>query len=119
MRKACLLAMVFLVVLAASPFTGASPAPAGCVLSGIVLNAQGTPVTGAQIFWQNSDGTKPRASKTDEYGRFRMTKLPAGLYDLRAEANGMWSDWAHNVPVRGGREARVTLQLARTAPPAR
>ena len=118
MRKTYLLAIFFLVVLALSPFAAAGPAPAGGVLSGIVLSAQGAPVTRAQVFWQNSDGTKPRASYSDANGRFRMAKLPAGLYDLRAEAHGMWSEWAHNVLVREGREASITLQLARATPPA-
>jgi Carboxypeptidase regulatory-like domain len=85
-------------------------------LNGTVVNAKGTPVA-ALVFWQAADGTGPHALRTDAQGRFHITRLRGGLYDLRAEARGRWSEWEHNVVVRPGGHARVTLHLVRTSPP--
>jgi hypothetical protein len=48
---------------------------------------------------------------TDVNGRFQVTGVRPGLYELRAETAEMWSDWQHNVLVRTGAEASVTLRL--------
>jgi hypothetical protein len=90
--------------------------PVDGVLGGIVLNAKGAPVNAAEIFWQTADGKAPHAARTDAAGRFRIPKLRQGLYDVRAEAAGMTSEWAHNVVVRPGGEASVTLRLSRPSP---
>ncbi len=86
-------------------------------LDGIVLNAKGAPVASAQVFRQDADGTAPHAMHADANGHFHMAPLPPGLYELRAQAGGMWSDWAHNVLVRPGADANVTLRLVRMKPP--
>lgn len=91
-------------------------APVDGVLGGVVLNAKGAPVNAAEIFWQTADGKAPHAARTDAAGRFRIPKLRQGLYDVRAEAAGMTSEWQHNVVVRPGGEASVTLRLSRRIP---
>lgn len=91
-------------------------APVDGVLGGIVLNAKGAPVSAAEILWQTADGKAPHAARTDAAGRFRIAKLRQGLYDVRAEAAGMTSEWQHNVVVRPGGEASVTLRLSRRIP---
>ncbi|HEY2645443.1 MAG TPA: carboxypeptidase regulatory-like domain-containing protein [Candidatus Acidoferrales bacterium] len=87
-------------------------------LGGEVVNAKGAPVAGAQILWQVADGETPHVLHSDAHGRFRIEPLHAGLYTLRASSNGTWSEWEHNVLVRPGGDANVTLRLAFTAPPA-
>ena len=86
------------------------------VLGGIVLNAKGAPVNAAEILWQSADGTAPHATRTDASGRFRIAKVRQGLYDVRAQAAGMTSEWEHNVVVRPGGEASVTLRLSHRIP---
>ena len=93
----------------------AEPAPG--VLQGTVLSARGKPVASARVFVQRADGTAPRAVKTDAQGHFRTPALNTGLYDVRAEAAGNWSAWAHNVVLKSGQEPKLTLRLVRTAPP--
>lgn len=88
------------------------------VLEGTVINLQGSPVGAAEVFLQGSDGTSPHILHTDSQGEFRMPSLRAGLYDLRAESAGMWSEWEHNVMLRPGGHATVTLRLLRMTPPA-
>ncbi len=86
-------------------------------LTGEVLNAQGTPVAGAQILWQTADGGKPHALHCDANGRFRITSLSSGLYELRASKGSVSSDWAHNLLVKPGADTNVTLHLTLTTPP--
>jgi hypothetical protein len=88
------------------------------VLSGTVLGPTGKAVSAARVFLQVSDGSHPHTTKTDARGHFRFSELRQGNYDVRAQAEGQWSDWEHNVLVRSGRETRVTLRLLLKQPPA-
>jgi hypothetical protein len=83
------------------------------ILGGIVLNSKSAPVAAAQVFWQTADGKTPHAVRTDANGHFRVAGLREGLYDLRAQASGMSSEWQHNIFVRGGAAAALTLRLSR------
>src|SRR5262245_54486912 len=80
-------------------------------LEGWVRSANGTPAANAQVVWQSADGTKPHALRTDSKGYFRISRLRPGLYDLRATLKGESSEWAHNILVRPGSGAEVTVQL--------
>ena len=86
--------------------------PSDGVLTGVVVNGRGAPVSHADVFWQGADGQAPHAAHCDASGKFRIPGVRQGLYDLRAEAAGMTSDWEHNVVVRPGGEASVTLRLS-------
>jgi virginiamycin B lyase len=108
----------FLLLAIASPLVrAASPDNHPGTLTGIVVNAKGAPVAGAQVLWQNADGQSIHALHSDAHGRFRVENLYAGLYDLRATTGTTWSEWEHNVLVRPGGETSVTLRLNLTAPP--
>lgn len=86
-------------------------------LSGVVLAAGGAPAKTATVFYQSADGSAPHVLRTDASGHFHSRVLRAGLYDVRAEAGGKWSDWAHNVIVPSGGGENLTLRLVRgTAP---
>ncbi len=86
-------------------------------LDGEVVSAKGAPVAGAQILWQAADGETPHVLHTDAHGTFHIEALRPGFYDLRASASGTWSEWEHNVLVRPGNNARVTLRLKFKPPP--
>jgi Carboxypeptidase regulatory-like domain len=83
------------------------------VLDGVVLNGRGVPVAFAEVFWQAADGKAPHATRANGKGRFRIAGVSQGLYDLRAQASGMTSEWEHNVLVRSGKVSSVTLHLIR------
>ncbi len=87
-------------------------------LSGTVFGPEGKAVPGARVILQLSDGTHPHTAQTDAKGHFRFPALRQGNYDLRAQGQGNWSDWEHNVLVRAGKETRVTLRLLLKEPPA-
>lgn len=95
---------------------GASAQRGTGTLAGVVLGPGDAPVAGARVIVQQSDGASPRAVRADRSGRFRLRGLRAGLYDLRAQHSGMWSEWRHNVLVRAGQETSVVLQLLPGAP---
>jgi hypothetical protein len=81
------------------------------VLTGVVLGPNDKPVAHATISYQSSSGAAAHATHTDAYGRFTITKLPEDNYDLRASANGIFSDWEKNVMLHTGQTRSVTLQL--------
>jgi len=110
MRKPCFIAgAVALLFLAAFAYGKIADG----VLDGVVLNGNGVPVAFAEVFWQAADGKAPHATRANGRGRFRIAGVSQGLYDLRAQAAGMTSEWEHNVLVRSGKVSSVTLHLIR------
>jgi hypothetical protein len=87
------------------------PKKNGSTFTGTVLDATGRPVKGASVMCQTSSGLKPRAVHTDSKGRFFITGLKRENYDLRAYANGSYSDWDKNIPMGSTQTKEVTLQL--------
>jgi uncharacterized membrane protein len=80
-------------------------------ITGTVLDANGKPVPAAAVNCQSSAGIKPRIVHTDSKGRFRITGLTNDGYDLRASANGAYSEWEKNIPLRKGQTKDLTLRL--------
>jgi hypothetical protein len=92
------------------------PKEAPASLGGDVVSAKGAPVARAAVLYQASDGRTPRVVRTDSEGHFRIAEIRAGLYDLRAVKGKVQSEWSHNVLVRPGQQASVTLRLAVETP---
>lgn len=86
-------------------------------LGGEVVSAKGTPVARAAVLYQASDGRAPHVVHTDTQGHFRIEEIRAGLYDLRAVKGKIQSEWSHNVLVRPGQQASITLRLEIESPP--
>jgi hypothetical protein len=90
----------------------ASPDAKGTsVLTGVVIGPNDKPVAHAAVSYQSSGGNAAHAVHTDAHGRFTIYKLPADNYDLRASANGIFSEWEKNVTIRTGQTRSVTLHL--------
>jgi Carboxypeptidase regulatory-like domain len=81
------------------------------VLKGIVLGADGKAVAAAAVTCQSSAGMRPRIVHTDAKGHYVVTGLKQDSYDLRATANGAYSDWEKNIPLRKGQTKEITLHL--------
>jgi Carboxypeptidase regulatory-like domain len=81
-------------------------------LEGTVVNAKDAPVADAQILWQPADGGRPHVLHSDANGHFRIAKLRPGLYELRASAEGVSSEWSHNVVVRAHGQTSISLKLS-------
>lgn len=80
-------------------------------MAGTVVDAHGKPVAGATVTLETSWGDRPDATHTDAEGHFAFTRHRTGQYDLRAYANGMFSDWTKRVWIRSGKTTEVTLRL--------
>jgi hypothetical protein len=83
-------------------------------LTGVVLGPNDKPVARAAITYQSSSGMAPHVVRTDARGRFTIPKLAADNYDLRASANGIFSEWEKNVTIRNGETHSLTLRLIYT-----
>jgi hypothetical protein len=109
----------FLIILAAlinGALLGASTFPfpdakGTSVLTGVVIGPNDKPVVHAAVSYQSSGGNAAHAVHTDSRGRFTIYKLPADNYDLRASANGIFSEWEKNVTIHSGQTRSVTLHL--------
>jgi len=84
--------------------------PSG-VISGVVIGPDDKPVPRAAITYQSSAGDEPHAVHSDSHGHFTITKLRTDNYDLRASANGIFSEWQKNFPVTSGKTSDITLHL--------
>lgn len=80
-------------------------------LAGTVLDAQSRPVARATVTMQSSDGQRPNATHTDASGRFEFARFRTGQYDVRAYANGVFSDWTKRVLIRPNKTTEITLRL--------
>lgn len=81
------------------------------VLTGVVIGPNDKPVAHAAVSYQSSGGNAAHAVHTDARGRFTITKLPEDNYDVRASANGIFSDWEKNVTIHSGQTRSITLHL--------
>jgi hypothetical protein len=80
-------------------------------ISGVVLGPNDKPVARATITYQSSAGNAAHVVHTDSRGYFTVCKLPADNYDLRASANGIFSEWEKNFTVHTGETRSITLRL--------
>ncbi len=84
--------------------------PSG-VISGLVLGPDDKPAPHAAITYQSSDGSAPHAVHADSHGRFTIIKLHTDIYDIRATAGGIFSEWQKNFQVQSGHTSEITLHL--------
>jgi hypothetical protein len=80
-------------------------------ISGVVLGPDDKPAPHAAISYQSSSGSMPHAVHADAHGRFTILKLQTDNYDVRASANGIFSEWEKNLPVQNGHTSELTLRL--------
>src|ERR1039457_843332 len=102
---------LFGVVIFSSVGTLPVQAQAPGVVSGVVLAPDGTPQAHARVYLQPGNGRPPRMVLTDETGHFTFGNTVSGIYDVRAQANGLWSELIHNVSVKKNDEVSVKLQI--------
>lgn len=114
MRRGLIFLTIFLLMLVAVAAVEAAPqgkSKGTASLSGVVLGPDDKPVPHASITYQSSGGSAPHAVHADSRGQFSIKGLRADNYDLRATANGIFSEWEKNVNVRRGQAKSITLRL--------
>jgi uncharacterized membrane protein len=103
--------LIVLALIAARAEAQTSTKSSQSTIKGIVLGADGKPVPAAAITCQSSAGIRPRVVHTDAKGRYLISGLKQDSYDLRATAQGAYSDWEKNIPLRKGQTKEITLHL--------
>jgi hypothetical protein len=104
------LVLVLVLVSTMSPAVSAQHVPIG-TLAGTVLDASGKPVPDASVTIQTSDGLHPHATHTDANGHFKFDRWETGQYDVRAYANGEFSEWNRRIMIRSKKTTQITLHM--------
>ena len=114
MRVRAFALLIFGVAIFSLASGAAAQAPG--VVSGVVLALDGTPQAHARVYLQPGNGRPPRTVLTDATGHFTFGNTISGIYDVRAQANGLWSELIHNVSVKKNDEVSLKLQIKAAAP---
>ncbi|MGH9711965.1 MAG: carboxypeptidase-like regulatory domain-containing protein [Candidatus Acidiferrales bacterium] len=110
MRRLMTLILGTLLFTSVALVAAAQRVPIG-TLEGTVLDGQGKPVGDASVTIQTSDGLHPHATRTDIDGHFQFTRWETGQYDVRAYANGSFSEWEKRIMIRSKKSTKITLRL--------
>jgi hypothetical protein len=110
-KHASVLFLVIIILTVPGLRAQSSAAKSGTAIKGNVLGADGKPVPAAAVTCQSSAGMHPRVVHSDAKGHYVISGLKQDSYDLRATANGAYSDWEKNIPLRKGQSKEVTLRL--------
>jgi hypothetical protein len=110
-RKSVLVHTLMFMLLFAAWLPAQNSTKGDSVIKGMVLGADGKPVPAAAVTCQSSAGIRPRVVHTDSKGHYVITGLKQDAYDLRADANGAYSDWEKNIFLRKGQTKEMTLRL--------
>ena len=76
-----------------APGLHAAEEPAGGVICGTVLDANGAEVGGASVILEGAGGTEPRGATTDDNGFFRFSSVAPGAFKVVVAAKG-FSNWS-------------------------
>lgn len=110
-RKSLLALWLILPLLIVTRLSAQTKPKIDTVIKGVVFGANGKAVPAAAVTCQSSAGVRPRVVHTDARGHYVITGLKQDAYDLRATANGAYSDWEKNIPLRKGQTKEITLRL--------
>jgi outer membrane receptor protein involved in Fe transport len=104
----------FVFVLAALAFTtgGFVSAQTTATISGIVTDESGGVLPTAQVVVTNTETGITRTVATDSEGRYRVTNLNIGQYDVAASMSGFRTSTRQGILLTIGREAVVDMTLA-------
>ena len=112
MTRALIFLTVSCLALLAAQSALALPQSRGtATITGVVIGPDDKPAPHASVSYQSSDGSAPHAVYADAHGRFTISQLKADIYDIRASAKGIFSDWQKNITLRKGQSRSVELHL--------
>lgn len=80
-------------------------------IKGIVIDPNGASVSGAAVTATLKNSSLKFATETDDEGRFLLSNLPAGLYELSCDALGFMKAIVENVPVGSANITTVDLSI--------
>ncbi len=80
-------------------------------LTGLVTDPGGAVMPGAEVELTNTDTGEERVTSTGETGRFTMSQLKAGTYDLAVESAGFKRFLQVNIRLQGSQDAEINASL--------
>ncbi len=93
----------------------ASAAAGNSVLEGVVMNATGHPIQGANVRIEARTGDRLLATiKTDENGRYVLKGLAAGTYRVTLVVNGNVKTSINNATLEPGETTQLNFDLTQT-----
>jgi hypothetical protein len=110
-RRVALLLLLICVFSLTGAWAQTSSHSGSTAIKGTVVGADGKAVAAAAVECQSAAGLHPRVAHTDAKGHYLFTGLKQDAYDIRATANGAYSDWQKNIPLRRGQTKEITLHL--------
>ncbi len=111
------IAVLVVALIPSAAISQTAPKKPSTSITGVVLGEDNQPVPNASVTCETSGGLSPRAVHTDSTGHFTISGLKQDSYDIRASANGAYSDWQRNLPLRRGQVKTVTLRVKAGPPP--
>ena len=105
----------FVLLLLVASVTWGQDASTGA-LRGVVKDAQGAVITGADIVAIRVNTGMRYHSATDSAGRFAVDLLPPGQYSARAEADGMSPQISPLIRIEVGASTQLTFRLTVAGP---
>ncbi len=116
-KKHRIFALLTIAVLAIITGTFDGPATAQTTkttMLGRVTDERGNAVPGAKVVAKNLDTGVPRETTTDGEGRYRLSEILPGIYEISAEGQGFRPHIQRGVELAFGRQAVVDFKLSVT-----
>lgn len=111
MSKILKLSFLVIFVAASSSVAWAQSTVSGAI-SGVVTNQNKEVVPGASVNSRNVGTNKEDSATTDDAGRFRITNLPPGIYNVSINASGFGPYSQDGVVVEVGRVTEISATLS-------
>ena len=92
-------------------FPAVAPAQVSANLGGVVTDASGATVSGAKVTAKNVDTGESRSTATDQAGRYRLSQLPLGSYEVQAMKDGFARAVRSGIRLAVGQDATADLSL--------
>ena len=80
-------------------------------LTGLVIDPGGAIIPGAEVELTNADTGETRVTTTGATGRFTMSQLKAGAYELTVETAGFKRFVQSNIRLQGSQDAEINASL--------
>lgn len=81
-------------------------------ISGNILDNQGAAIPGAAVVVTNTETGAARNAETNDQGRFTVSGLPIGVYNVRIEKTGFAAVVRERVQVNVSENTEISLELA-------
>ena len=94
-----------------SLFSARAHAQAVGSINGVVVDASGASVAGAQVTVTNQGTNVDRATTTDSAGYFSVTLLPIGTYSVKVSQNGFEPSTLKDIGLEGQQSVRLEFKL--------